>query len=84
MKIRTHTRKFIFLFVALSLVCATSRAVELNSLFSDNVVLQQSKTLPIWGAGRDGEKIEVKLGKQSRNEIATNGETGTHGEPAAF
>jgi sialate O-acetylesterase len=73
MKIRTHTRKFIFLFVALSLVCATSRAVELNSLFSDNVVLQQSKTLPIWGAGRDGEKIEVKLGKQSATTTVSGG-----------
>jgi len=63
--IQTHTRKFFRLFTGLSLVCASSRAVELDSLFSDNVVLQQNKPLPIWGAGRDGEKITVKLGERT-------------------
>lgn len=71
--IQNHTRKFYFLFVALSLVCATSRAVELNSLFSDNVVLQQNKPLPIWGTGKEGEKITMKLGGRAAAATVSGG-----------
>lgn len=55
-KIQTHTRKIVRLFTALSLVCASSRAMELDSLFFDNVALQQNKPLSFWGTGRDGER----------------------------
>lgn len=68
-----HLCKKILLFAALTLVFVTSRAVELNSLFSDNAVLQQNKSLPIWGAGREGEKIIVKLGNRSANPTVRNG-----------
>lgn len=53
--------------------CATSRAVDLNSLFSDNVVLQQNKPLPIWGTGRDGEKISVQLGERTATTTVSGG-----------
>ena len=32
----------------------------------------------------DLRKLAVKLGEQSRNKIAANGETSTHGKPALF
>jgi len=72
-KLQVHTGKFVCLFTVLSLVCATSRAVQLNSLFSDNVVLQQNKPLPVWGTGRDGEKIAVKLGEHSATTTVSGG-----------
>lgn len=71
--IQTHTRKLFRLFTELSLVCASSRAVELNSLFSDNVVLHQNKPLPIWGTGRDGEKITVKLDERTATATVSGG-----------
>lgn len=60
-------------FAALSFACASSRAAQLNSLFSDNVVLQQNKPLPIWGTGSDGEKIEVTLGNHSATATVSGG-----------
>ncbi len=55
--------------LALTRLCA----VEVNSLFSDNAVLQQNKALPIWGTGRDGEKISVKLGDRLATTTVSGG-----------
>jgi sialate O-acetylesterase len=56
-----------------SLVGTSLYAVELNSLFSDNIVLQRDKPLPIWGTGRDGEKITVQLGKDIATTTVSGG-----------
>jgi len=71
--IQTHTRKFFRLFTGLSLVCASSRAMELDSLFFDNVALQQNKPLSFWGTGRDGEKITVKFGERTATATVSGG-----------
>ena len=68
-----RSTKFTFPTIALLLACAMSHAAELNSLFSDNVVLQRDKPFPIWGTGRDGEKIVVKLGQRSAKTTVRNG-----------
>jgi sialate O-acetylesterase len=38
--------------------------VKLNSIFSDNMVLQQGVTVPIWGTADDDELITVKFNGQ--------------------
>ena len=40
------------------LAAVTGRAAELNlpSIFSDNMVLQRDRAVPVWGKGAPGEK----------------------------
>lgn len=64
---------FIIFTTAFLLGCVMTHAAGLNSLFSDNVVLQRDKPLPVWGTGRDGEKIEVKLGSRSAKTTVRDG-----------
>ena len=44
---------------------ATSGPVSLPRLFSDNMVLQQGTSVPIWGWGRDGATVTVQFQKQT-------------------
>ena len=44
--------------------------VSLASVISDNMVLQRGKPVPIWGWADPGEKVTVKLGKQSQTATA--------------
>lgn len=62
--------------VLLVLLCAAASsgiAAELNPLFQDNAVLQCDSRVPVWGTGRDGEKITVTFGAQTVSTVATNG-----------
>ena len=46
--------------VALSLMVLPARSeISLAPLFSDHVVLQRDKPLPVWGRATPGEKISV-------------------------
>lgn len=49
-------------------LCAiTSRAkVKLPAVFSDNMILQQNKPIPVWGQADRGETVEVSFGGQTR------------------
>jgi sialate O-acetylesterase len=47
--------------------------IRLPSLFSDNMVLQRDKPIPVWGWAEPGEKIEVSLQKQQVKTVATQG-----------
>ena len=58
------------------LFCAFATAAisaELNPLFQDNAVLQCGARVPVWGVGRDGEKITVTFAGQKVSTVATNG-----------
>jgi sialate O-acetylesterase len=48
-------------------------AMELNPLFQDHAVLQCDTRVPVWGTGRDGEKITVTFGGQAVSTVASNG-----------
>jgi arylsulfatase A-like enzyme len=37
-------------------------ALELNGIFSEHMVLQRGRPIPVYGTGRAGEAVEVKLG----------------------
>ncbi|MGA2854664.1 MAG: sialate O-acetylesterase [Verrucomicrobiota bacterium] len=67
---RTPAKIICILFFA---VATAGISAELNPLFQDNAVLQCDQRVPVWGAGRDGEKIIVTFAGQNVSTVATNG-----------
>ncbi len=53
---------------------AAAADVKLPSLISDNMVLQQGRTVAIWGTAEAGERVTVSLGEQK--ETATTDSNG--------
>jgi sialate O-acetylesterase len=47
--------------------------VRLHALFSDNAVLQQGMTLPVWGTAGGGEKVTVTFAGQTAATTAKDG-----------
>nr|HQH71398.1 sialate O-acetylesterase [bacterium] len=47
--------------------------VKPNALFSEGMVLQQGKPIPVWGAADDGEMVQVSLGDQRVSTVARDG-----------
>jgi len=47
--------------------------VKPNSLFSNNMVLQQGVTVPVWGTANDGEKVTVEFNGQKVSTVAKSG-----------
>jgi len=43
--------------------------IELNPLFTDNMVLQQKQDIPIWGKANPGGEVVVTLDNQQKNAI---------------
>jgi sialate O-acetylesterase len=52
---------------------AASAAVKLNGMFTDNMVLQQGKKVPVWGTAESGEKVTVSIDRQKANVKAKDG-----------
>ncbi len=48
-----------------SMPSVSGGAVSLPRLFSDNMVLQQGTSVPVWGWGRDGATVTVRFQKQT-------------------
>src|SRR5271170_2679416 len=46
--------------------------VKLPTLFSDNMVLQRSRPLPVWGEADAGERVTVQIQSQSASAVADN------------
>ncbi|MEI8271381.1 MAG: sialate O-acetylesterase [Paludibacter sp.] len=66
--------KKLTLFVSIFLFSAILHAnVKLNSLFSDNVVLQRNMEVPVWGWADEGEKVTVEFAGQTVSTVAKNG-----------
>ncbi|WP_026632102.1 sialate O-acetylesterase [Dyadobacter alkalitolerans] len=57
--------KHIFLFLFLLLNTSVSAQVKLARLFSDHVVLQRQKPIPVWGWAKPEEKVKVTLAQQT-------------------
>ncbi len=47
--------------------------VRVHPLFSDHTVLQQSKPVPVWGTGAEGESVTVEFADQKSSATAHNG-----------
>jgi sialate O-acetylesterase len=68
--------------VLLALFSLPARAdVQLNGLFSDGAVLQQSKPIPVWGSAAEGEKVTVQLEGQKVSTLAKDGRWLVHLKP---
>jgi sialate O-acetylesterase len=53
---------------------AAARAeVKPNSLFSDGAVLQRGIAVPVWGTGKDGERVTVKIQDQTTTTAVRDG-----------
>lgn len=51
--------------------CFPSRAaVQLPPVFSDHMVLQAGRAVPVWGKASPGEKVEVRVGGQTKSAVA--------------
>lgn len=68
-------RKNVLLFTAvfLSSSALTFADVRLPALFSDNMVLQRGRSVPVWGWADDGEKVTVTFRDQKVSTKAKNG-----------
>ena len=51
-------------------VIPASAAVTMPAIFADHMVLQQGKTLPIWGWAAAGEKVTVSIGGHAGSVVA--------------
>ena len=47
--------------------------ITLASVFTDNLVLQRQRKIPVWGEGRDGICVEVKLSSERAGTVVKNG-----------
>ena len=52
---------------------ASQAAVKPNNLFSDNAVLQQGVSVPVWGTAKEGEKVTVSFAGQKVETVAKDG-----------
>lgn len=57
-------KSIVFLFVMVSILANAN--VRMPLLFSDGMVLQRNKTIPVWGWADANEKVEVRFNKQTR------------------
>ena len=54
-------RRFLFLMLFMGVfVCSSVAKVQLPAIFSDNMVLQQSAKVNVWGKASPGELVSVK------------------------
>jgi sialate O-acetylesterase len=53
---------------------ARGAEVRVPHMFSDNMVLQQAASVPIWGWGEDGDTITVRFQGQTVSTIVKNGQ----------
>lgn len=58
------------LLMALAMAFNASAAVDVPSIFGDHMVLQQGKSLPVWGKADPNEKVCVTLGKSKKSATA--------------
>ncbi|MEO5565013.1 MAG: sialate O-acetylesterase [Chitinophagaceae bacterium] len=73
MYFKKHLISFIFLLLIFS--TTVSADVKPASPFGDHMVLQHNMKVPVWGMADPGEKVTVKIGKQSVTAVAgPNGE----------
>jgi sialate O-acetylesterase len=56
--------------LAAGLIFNARAGVVLPAIFGDHMVLQQGKTLPVWGTANAGEKVTVTIGADSASATA--------------
>jgi sialate O-acetylesterase len=64
MKFKIQLLLGICLFLNNNFVFAQNKGLSLSSIFSDHMVLQQARRIPVWGMGEPNAKIVVKFSNQ--------------------
>jgi len=59
--------------VLLAVGLCASADVKLHGLFTDGMVLQQGKEVPVWGKADEGERVTVRFLNQTVSAVARNG-----------
>ncbi|MGH7601070.1 MAG: sialate O-acetylesterase [bacterium] len=54
----------------ISFLPTATAQIKLPAIFSDNMVLQRNAKIPIWGTGKPGQQIAVKIHQQSKTATA--------------
>jgi len=60
---------FLFITSGCQKINSPAKDISLNSLFTDNMVLQQKQDIPIWGKAESGGEVLVKLNQQQKKTI---------------
>ncbi len=68
-------KKLIITYFLLMLTLSAQNIIEVPSIFSDNMVLQQKSSAPIWGKGNPGDNLTVKTswGEVSKTVVGKDG-----------
>ena len=61
------TKKLFLSTTFLFLLCSKTFSIDLPSVFSDNMVLQQNHQCPIWGRGTPGHEVRIRLHQITAN-----------------
>ena len=70
-------RNLLTVITALSLISVTGEAkIKLPALFTDNMVLQQQSTAPIWGEAKPGKKVKITTSWDKKEYSVTAGNDG--------
>lgn len=64
---------FAVLILCLWLAPSAKADVSLPLIFDNNMVLQSSQKIPVWGTASPGEKVTVQLNKQTVSTVASRG-----------
>ena len=67
--LRVVAKSFFTAFIACAAAGVAHANVKLPALFTDHMVLQQGKPVPVWGWADNGEEITVEFGKIGRAHV---------------
>jgi sialate O-acetylesterase len=65
-----NARRLVRSLIVFAVVVAPLSALELPTIFSDEMVLQQGQALPVWGKAEPGSQVAVMFGNQSVEAVA--------------
>lgn len=65
--------RLLSLIVAIAWAFQATADVRLNGLFTDNIVLQRGRPVPVWGWADEGEKVTVEFRGVKRTAVAKAG-----------
>lgn len=73
------------LLVVLGIASPLAASVQLAPVFSDHMVLQAQRPVPVWGTATPGEKISITVAGQTRSAVASaDGRWRTTLDPLAY
>lgn len=67
--LRCYVKKYVFVLI-IFLSCSATAQLVMPEMFSDNMVLQRDKPLPVWGKATPGETITVSFANQTKKTLA--------------